>query len=113
LPAGSCAEVRRLLRRLVVVRRSWRTSATHYRASGPRKRQELFITYLELDTATELLYRKAGQVTWAAEQITVVFEPYRYPEQQQAMVETCRRCNAAELHWRDGRTLRFEVAAAT
>ena len=69
--------------------------------------------HLELDTATELLYRKAGRVTWAAEQITVVFEPYRYPEQQQAMLETCRRCNAADLHWRDGRRLCFEVAPVT
>ena len=68
---------------------------------------------LELDTATELLYRKAGRVTWAAEQITVVFEPYRYPEQQQALVETCQRCNAADLHWRDGRRLRFGIASAT
>jgi len=68
---------------------------------------------LELNTATELLYRKAGRVTWGAEQITVVFEPYRYPEQQQAMVETCQRCNAADLHWRDGRRLRFGVASAT
>lgn len=67
---------------------------------------------LELDTATALLYRKAGRVTWAAEQITVEFEPYRYPEQQRAMLETCQRCNAADLHWRDGRTLRFEVASA-
>lgn len=69
--------------------------------------------HLELDTATELLYRKAGQVTWGVEQITVVFEPYRYPEQQQAMVATCQHCNAAALHWRDGRRLRFEVAPAT
>ena len=69
--------------------------------------------HLELDTATELLYRKAGRVTWGAEQITVVFEPYRYPEQQRAMVETCQRCNAADLHWRDGRHLHFEVAPAT
>lgn len=69
--------------------------------------------HLELDTATELLYRKAGRVTWAAEQITVVFESYRYPEQQRAMVETCQRCNAADLHWRDGRRLHFEVASAT
>jgi len=68
---------------------------------------------LELDTATELLYRKAGRVTWGAEQITVVFEPYRYPEQQRAMVATCQRCNAADLHWRDGRTLQFAVAPPT
>ena len=66
---------------------------------------------LELDTATALLYRKAGQVTWGQEQITVVFEPYRYAEHQRAMLATCQRCNAADLHWRDGRRLRFEVAS--
>ena len=65
-----------------------------------------------LDTATELLYRKAGRVTWGAEQITVVFEPYRYAAHQQAMVATCQRCNVADLHWRDGRRLRFAVASA-
>ena len=67
---------------------------------------------LELDTATELLYRKAGRVTWGAEQITVVFEPYRYAAHQQARVATCQRCNVADLHWRDGRCLRFAVASA-
>ena len=66
---------------------------------------------LELDTATALLYRKAGQVTWGQEQSTVVFEPYRYAEHQRAMLATCQRCNAADLHWRDGRRLRFEVAS--
>ncbi|MBM4461103.1 MAG: hypothetical protein FJ011_25635 [Chloroflexi bacterium] len=66
---------------------------------------------LELDTATELLYRKAGRVSWGPAQIEITFEPYRYPEQQQAMAETCRRCNAAQLRWRDGRLLHFRVAA--
>jgi len=66
---------------------------------------------LELETATELLYRKAGRVTWGAEQVEIIFEPYRYAEQQRAMEETCRRCNAAQLRWRDGRLLRFRVAS--
>ena len=66
---------------------------------------------LELNTATELLYRKAGRVIWGVEQIEIVFEPYRYADLQQAMAETCHRCNAAQLRWRDGRLLRFRVAA--
>jgi len=65
---------------------------------------------LELKTATELIYRKAGWVQWRPEQIEVLLEPYRYPEQQQAMEETCRRFNAANLCWRDGRRLRIQVA---
>lgn len=69
--------------------------------------------HLELDTATELIYRKAGRVTWGPEQIEIVLDPYRYVDQQQAMEETCQRCNAAQLHWRDGRLLRFRVAPAS
>ncbi len=65
---------------------------------------------LELKTATELIYRKAGWVQWGQETIEVVLEPYRYPEQQQAMEETCRRFNAADLRWRDGRRLLIQVA---
>ena len=65
---------------------------------------------LELKTATELIYRKAGWVQWGTEQIEVLLEPYRYPEHQQAMEETCRRFNAANIHWRDGRRLRIQVA---
>jgi len=65
---------------------------------------------LELKTATELIYRKAGWVHWGQETIEVLLEPYRYPEQQQAMEETCRRFNAAHLHWRDGRRLLIQVA---
>jgi hypothetical protein len=65
---------------------------------------------LELNTATELIYRKAGWVQWGSEQIDVLLEPYRYPEHQQAMEETCRRFNAANLCWRDGRRLRIRVA---
>ena len=67
--------------------------------------------HLELETATELLYRKAGRVHWEPEQIEIIFEPYRYAEHQQAMEETCRRCNTAQLRWRDGRLLRFRVAS--
>ena len=65
---------------------------------------------LELETATQLIYRKAGWVTWHAEQIEVVLEPYRYAEQQRAMEATCQRFNAANLRWRDGRLLRIQVA---
>ena len=64
---------------------------------------------LELKTATELIYRKAGWVKWGKETIEVLLEPYRYPEQQQTMEETCRRFNAANLHWRDGRRLLIQV----
>jgi hypothetical protein len=65
---------------------------------------------LELDTASELLYRKPGRVHWGAEEIEIVLDPYRYPEHQRAMEETCRRVNAAAVRWRDGRLLRFRVA---
>lgn len=65
---------------------------------------------LELQTATALIYRKSGWVQWGSDLIEVVLEPYRYPEQQHAMAETCRRFNAANLHWRDGRQLRIRVA---
>jgi hypothetical protein len=67
---------------------------------------------LELDTATQLLYRKAGQVIWGPDTIEVVFDHYRYADQQRAMEETCRRFNAAQRWWRDGRLLRFRVAAS-
>lgn len=67
--------------------------------------------HLELKTATELIYRKAGWVQWGQETIEVLLEPYRYPEQQQAMEETCRRFNAANLRWRDGRRLLIRVAS--
>ena len=65
---------------------------------------------LELKTATALIYRKSGWVTWGAETIEVLLEPYRYPEHQEAMAECCRRFNAANLRWRDGRLLRIRVA---
>ena len=66
---------------------------------------------LELNTATEVLYCKAGRVTWGAEDIEITFEPYRYAELQRAMADTCCRCNAAQLRWRDDRLLRFRVEA--
>jgi hypothetical protein len=65
---------------------------------------------LELDTALEMIYRKPGRVTWGREMIEVVLAPYRYADQQQAMEETCRRFNAAQVHWRDGRLLHIRVA---
>jgi hypothetical protein len=65
---------------------------------------------LELDTAIELIYRKPGRVHWGEQAIEVVLEPYRYPEHQQAMQETCRRFNAANIRWRDGRLLHIQVA---
>ena len=68
--------------------------------------------HLELDTATELIYRKPGQVTWGQEHIEVVLDPYRYPEHQQAMEESCRRFNEAQVRWRDGRLLHIHVARA-
>jgi len=67
--------------------------------------------HLELKTAIALIYRKAGWVQWGQETIEVRLEPYRYPEQQQAMEETCRRFNAANLRWRDGRRLLIQVAS--
>ncbi|MBC7249996.1 MAG: hypothetical protein H5T62_06895 [Anaerolineae bacterium] len=65
---------------------------------------------LELDTATEMIYRKSGQVKWGREVIEVVLDPYRYADQQRAMEETCRRFNEAGVRWRDGRLLRIRVA---
>ena len=66
---------------------------------------------LELKTATEMIYRKSGQVRRGEEEIEVVLDPYRYQDQQQAMEESCRRFNAAQVRWRDGRLLRIRVAA--
>jgi len=65
---------------------------------------------LELDTATRLIYRKPGRVTWYEDRIEVLLDPYRYAEQQRAMEATCQRFNAANLRWRDGRLLRIHVA---
>jgi len=66
--------------------------------------------HLELDTATELIYRKSGRVRWGRDDIEVTLDPYRYPQHQCAMQETCRRLNAAQVRWRDGRLLRMRVA---
>ncbi|MFN8454389.1 MAG: hypothetical protein U0401_06915 [Anaerolineae bacterium] len=66
----------------------------------------------ELSSAIELIYRKPGRVSWGQQEIEVVLEPYHYPEHQQAMEETCRRFNAANLHWRDDRLLHIRVASA-
>jgi len=65
---------------------------------------------LELETATQLIYRKPGRVTWHADRVEVMLEPYRYAEHQRAMEATCRRFNEANLCWRDGRLLRIHVA---
>jgi hypothetical protein len=65
---------------------------------------------LSLEKATQMIYRKAGWVTWYEDRIEVVLEPYRYPDQQCAMEATCARFNAANLCWRDGRLLRISVA---
>jgi hypothetical protein len=64
---------------------------------------------LSLERATQLIYRKSGQVTHFPDRIEVVFNAYRYAEQQRAMEESCRRFNGANLRWRDGRLLRFSV----
>jgi len=66
--------------------------------------------HLELDTAIEMVYRKPGRVHWGQEEIEVVLDPYRYRDQQQAMEESCRRFNSAQVRWRDGRLLRIRVA---
>jgi len=64
---------------------------------------------LELNTATRLIYRKPGRVTWYKDRIEVVLDPYRYADQQRAMEAICRRFNKAGLRWRDGRRLRIHV----
>ncbi len=66
---------------------------------------------LSLEKATQMIYRKAGLVTWKNDRIEVVLEPYRYSDQQLAMESTCACFNAANLHWRDGRLLRISVAS--
>jgi hypothetical protein len=64
---------------------------------------------LSLEKTTQMIYRKAGWVTWHDDRIEVVLEPYRYRDQQRAMEATCARFNAANLRWRDGRLLRISV----
>ncbi len=68
---------------------------------------------LSLEKATQMIYRKAGWVTWYDDRIEVSLEPYRYADQQRAMEVTCTRFNAANLRWRDGRLLRISVASPT
>jgi len=65
---------------------------------------------LSLEKATQMIYRKAGRVTWCDDRIEVVLEPYRYRDQQRAMEATCVRFNATDVRWRDGRSLRISVA---
>ena len=65
---------------------------------------------LSLEKATQMVYRKAGRVTWHPDRIEVRLEPYRYRDQQRAMEVTCARFNAADVRWRDGRLLRISVA---
>jgi hypothetical protein len=66
---------------------------------------------LSLEKATQMVYRKAGRVTWHPDRIEVLLEPYRYRDQQRAMEVTCARFNAANVRWRDGRLLRISVAS--
>jgi len=67
---------------------------------------------LTLEKATQMIYRKAGRVTWYDDRVEVVLAPYRYRDQQRAMETTCARFNAANLRWRDGRLLRISVQQA-
>jgi hypothetical protein len=66
---------------------------------------------LSLEKATQMIYRKAGWVTWHSDRVEVLLEPYRYSDQQRAMELTCARFNAANVHWRDGRPLGIAVAS--
>lgn len=65
---------------------------------------------LSLEKATQMIYRKAGRVTWYDDRIEVELEPYRHRDQQRMMEATCARFNAMHLRWRDGRLLRITVA---
>jgi hypothetical protein len=65
---------------------------------------------LSLKKATQMIYRKAGRVSWHNDYIEVVLEPYRYSDQQRAMEASCARFNARNVHWRDGRRIRISVA---
>ena len=67
---------------------------------------------LSLEKATQMIYRKAGRVTWYDDRIEVELEAYHYPDQQRRMEATCVRFNAANVRWRDGRLLRITVAPA-
>jgi hypothetical protein len=76
-------------------------AASHYFASEWQQ--------LSLEKATQMVYRKAGLVTWYNDRVEVALEPYRYRDQQRAMETTCARFNAASLRWHDGRLLRISV----
>jgi hypothetical protein len=65
---------------------------------------------LSLEKATQMIYRKPGQVTWYEDRIEVELEPYRYRKQQRRMEATCARFNERDLRWRDGRQLHITVA---
>jgi hypothetical protein len=64
---------------------------------------------LTLETATHLIYRKPGYVSWHPDRIEVILDPYRHSEHQRAMEITCQHFNDADLRWRDGRRLRILV----
>jgi hypothetical protein len=66
---------------------------------------------LTLEKATQMIYRKAGRVTWYKDHIEVTLEPYRYRDQQDAMETTCALFNAANLRWRDGRLIQISAQA--
>jgi hypothetical protein len=66
---------------------------------------------LSLEKATQMIYRKAGRVTWYDDCIEVELKSYRYSDQQREMEATCARFNAANPRWRDGRSLRITVAS--
>jgi hypothetical protein len=68
---------------------------------------------LEVETASRVIYRKAGRVSWLTNRIEVTLDSYRYPEHQQAMEISCHRFNQANLRWRDGRLLRIYVDKPT
>jgi len=66
---------------------------------------------LSLEKATQMIYRKAGWVTWHSDRIEVLLEPYRYSDQQRAMETTCARFNAANVRWRDGRQIHISIVS--
>jgi hypothetical protein len=67
---------------------------------------------LSLKKATQMIYRKAGRITWYNDRIEVVLEPYRYRDQQRAMEASCARFNARNVHWRDGRRIRISIMSS-
>jgi len=67
---------------------------------------------LSLKKVTQMIYRRAGRVTWYNDCIEVVLEPCRYRDQQRAMEVTSARFNAANVRWRDGRLLRISVTSS-